>query len=475
MAASLRLTDHESVLAFLFRRINYERTPASPRRSRALNLDRMRGLLERLGNPHVRTPFVHIAGTKGKGSTATMISSILAAAGYRTGLYTSPHLEQLEERIVVDGQAVSGAELVDLANSVWPAVAALDDHAGGSDARLSPTFFEITTAMALLHFARRGVDVAVLEVGLGGRLDSTNVCQPLVSVITSISFDHMRQLGNTLAAIASEKAGIIKPQVPVVSGVVSEEPAGVIERIAQERHSRLFRLGREFDYTYHPPACSQTGLVQAASCDYRETIDGVTRAHGNLQIGLLGPHQAANASVAVAVVERLRAAGWRCPEQALRTGLAQARCPARVEVLAQRPAIIIDTAHNVASIEALLQTLNESFPRGPRVLIFAASRDKDAAGMLARLLPQFDDVLLTQFVNNPRAVLPQDLATLSANILTQRTVNDPRHARVTTCATPSAAWSAAWQRLTPEHLVCITGSFFLAAEMRTHACQTLGR
>ena len=251
MDAPFPQLDYDTAIQFLHGRINYEWTPASRSHSRSLNLDRMRALLELLGNPHERLSVIHVAGTKGKGSTATMISSVLTAAGYRAGLYTSPHLERLEERFVVDGQPATADELVELTSAVFPAIAALDGDTHPSDpAATAPTFFEATTAMAFLHFLRRAVDIAVVEVGLGGRLDSTNVCRPLLSVITSISFDHTRQLGNDLASIAYEKAGIIKCGVPVVSGVVPSDPARVIEQVAEQRRCRIYRLGKEFSYTY---------------------------------------------------------------------------------------------------------------------------------------------------------------------------------------------------------------------------------
>jgi len=208
MPSAPDIMDHDAALAFLFGRIDYERADRFPYRSRGLKLDRMRELASRLGDPHERFPIVHVAGTKGKGSTSTMIADVLSAAGYRTGLYTSPHVTCVEERLQVDGRLCGREEFVELIRQIRPAVDAMDRdcHTRG-EAGCGPTYFEITTAAALLHFAHRQVDVAVLEVGLGGRLDSTNICRPQVSVITSISFDHMRQLGNTLAAIAGERRG----------------------------------------------------------------------------------------------------------------------------------------------------------------------------------------------------------------------------------------------------------------------------
>jgi dihydrofolate synthase/folylpolyglutamate synthase len=232
---------------FLLRRINYERTTTVPYLSADFKLDRMRRLMSLLGDPHLGLKAIHIAGTKGKGSTAAMVAQILQSAGHRTGLYTSPHLDRIEERIQIDGQPCPADRFQALANQVEPAVEKLDAEAAAVGAN-GPTFFEVTTAMAFLHFAQANVAAAVLEVGLGGRLDSTNVCQPEVCIITSISFDHTRQLGGTLAAIAGEKAGIIKPHIPIVSGVVSPEPREVIATRAHELNAPLIQRGVDYDF-----------------------------------------------------------------------------------------------------------------------------------------------------------------------------------------------------------------------------------
>ncbi|MGC3971497.1 MAG: Mur ligase family protein [Pirellulales bacterium] len=239
---------------FLVNRIDYERSVAVPYEERQYKLDRMRDLLERLGRPDRKLTIVHVAGTKGKGSTSAMVAAALTACGYSCGLFTSPHLEKLEERFVVDGRMCDGAELAALVERLRPVVAAMDEElAQASPPEPGPTYFELTTAIALLHFIERGATHAVLEVGMGGRLDSTNVCQSAVSVITSISLDHTKELGDTLAKIAWEKAGIIKPGVPVVSGVTEPEPRDVVRRVAAERGCRLVELRRDFTYDYRPP------------------------------------------------------------------------------------------------------------------------------------------------------------------------------------------------------------------------------
>ena len=447
--------EYAAALRFLYGRINYEQAARIPYRSRELNLSQMRNLLERIDNPHDRLPIVHIAGTKGKGSTAAMISSVLVAAGYRVGLYTSPHLTRLEERFAVNGEACSPQELVDLTNSLQEVVLQMDDD---TQSGYRATFFEITTAMALLHFVRRQVEIAVLEVGMGGRLDSTNVCLPMLSVITSISFDHTKQLGNTLAAIAGEKAGIIKPGVPVISGVVKQEPADVIGRIAHERGCRLYRRDRDFHATFHQAPEAGEGRIT-----YRESPDVSDWKLVDAPLGMLGRHQAANASVALATLNRLREMNWGIHDDACRRGLQSALCPARIEVVSQRPAVVLDTAHNAASIEALTATLAESFPSGPRRLIFAVARDKDVTGMLRQLLPHFDHVYLTQFTSNPRSM---QLSTLTELANTVREELPQKQVTLHSAATPEEAWEKCRAAAEPDAIVCITGSFFLASELR---------
>ncbi len=495
-----------------------------------MKLDRMRELLGRLGNPHAAVPIVHVAGTKGKGSTSAMIAAVLSAAGYRTGLFTSPHLDRVEERIAIDGRPCSGDDLADLVERIRPAVEAMDQAAisplpqaregpgvraagqsgvrgqgsgvrdveapnlqiskspnqqcphpsplpkGEGTAQHGPTYFEIVTAMAFDHFRRRGVDAAVLEVGLGGRLDSTNVCSPCVTIITNISFDHTKQLGDTLAAIAAEKAGIIKPGVPIISGVDTDEPRGVIRRIARQNGCWLVELGVDFHFDYHPPH----HLEQAASpprfdFTYVKPQPVVARTSAttgcgftSVEINLLGRHQAANAAVALAAVEELRRSGWTIPEAAIRRGLAEVAWPARVEVVARRPTVVLDAAHNVASIAALVEVLDESFSANRRLLVFATTQEKDHHGMLQRLLGHFDHVIFTRYSKNPRSVPPQELLELAREVSPLPLGEGPgvRAAQMEIAATPAEAWDAVRRMATPNDLICITGSFFLASEMR---------
>jgi dihydrofolate synthase/folylpolyglutamate synthase len=449
--------EDDVAVQFLNRRIDYERALVVPYGNRDFRLDRMRELLARLGNPQHALKIVHVAGTKGKGSTASMIASVLSAAGYRTGLYSSPHLERVEERFMIDGQICPRADLAELVGRIRPVVEAMDGEASAGQRDITPlTYFEITTALALVRFALARVDAAVLEVGMGGRLDSTNVCQPLVSIITSISYDHTQQLGSTLAEIAREKAGIIKPGVPVVSGVSEDEPRGVIAATARQHKSRLLELGRVFDFEYRPPRAldEQPALGQM---DFTYHADGMTQTVDGLELALVGRHQAANAAVCMAALAELARGGFEIPESAVRRGLAEVRWPARIELVRSRPAVVLDSAHNVASVGALVEVLEESCSSPRRLLVFATTRDKDVRGMLEVLLPRFDEVIFTRYWANPRGVPPEELDRLAGELSPIR-----RHI----CTDPATAWRLARQLATEQHLVCITGSLFLAAEMR---------
>jgi dihydrofolate synthase/folylpolyglutamate synthase len=273
---------YEQALAFWFSRVNFEqRTPQAS----DLNLDRMRSLLSLLRDPQRRLRIVHVAGSKGKGSTSAMLAAILGAAGYRTGLFTSPHLCRVEERIQVDGQPVSAEELRALLSDVETAIGSppCDPDSRPRLLTSTPTFFEVTTALGFLHFVRRRTDAAVVEVGLGGRFDSTNVCDPVLSVITSISLDHVQQLGNTLESIAFEKAGIVKPRRPVVSGAAVPEASAVIERICCERKAPLCQLGVNFRYQYQPAR-----MTEADERPPRVQVVTRQRAWPEMELALLG-------------------------------------------------------------------------------------------------------------------------------------------------------------------------------------------
>lgn len=426
----LQIDSREQAIAWLYGRVDYERMSPSLKAS-DFKLDRMRNLLDRLDNPQDRVPVVHIAGTKGKGSTAAIISAILREAGYSVGMFTSPHIDRFEERIQISGQQINEMALTTLVSRL--AIVAQDIDATGDG--LSPTFFELTTALGWLWFAESSVDIAVVEVGLGGRLDSTNICRPELSVITTISRDHTHILGTRLADIAREKAGIIKAGIPTVCGVTQPEACAVISEIAEDLSAPL-EIVVPFE---------NSTQRDAGNHRYAPTMHGWSR------------HQKHNATVAIAAVKQLQDRGWKLPQEAIDQGLLTPAMPLRIERLSENPIVLVDAAHNWLSAGALIETVRNLPVTGKRVLIFGTSQDKDVSGLCRRLFPWFDSIVLSRYDSNLRAMPLNGLLDV-ATASTDR----PLHA----VENPADAWEAA-QRLCPENgLICIAGSFFLAAEIR---------
>ncbi len=448
------------VYAWLETRIDYERNLPSVKA--AFRLHGMRQLLAAVGNPHRELPVVHVAGTKGKGSTVAMLAAILEDAGYRTGRYMSPHVHSLEERICVDGRPIAASDLTAAARVVRPAAEALDAAAARRGGR-ALTWFEIVTGLAFVHFARTGVDIAVLETGLGGRLDATNVVRPLVSIITSISLDHMEILGRTVAKIAGEKAGIIKRGCPVVSGATQPSARRVIAGMAAHRRSRLLQIGRDFQCHYEPAddALAPGVLILEPPAGLHQ------REPSRFQIGMSGCHQAHNAALAAVAAMMLPSQGFRVPRTAIASGLARAQLPARIESVATLPLVIVDAAHNVASMESLLATVRGVLDtQRPRVLIFAASRDKQIREMLEVARGRFDQVVITRSTSSPRA------ATFDALLDACRDAGLPVPKRA---PDPVAALAAARRLAGRRGVIVAAGSFFLAGEIRDAAGVTRRR
>jgi dihydrofolate synthase/folylpolyglutamate synthase len=384
---------YDLALDYIYSFVDYSLKKASELARADFNLKRMQALLAELGDPQENYPIVHVAGTKGKGSTCALAASALQASGRRTGLYISPHLQDFAERIQVDGEPIPHATLVELVERVRPAVARVPGL----------TTFEITTALGFLHFALAEVEAAVIEVGLGGRLDATNVVTPRVAAITSISYDHTAVLGSTLASIAGEKAGILKEGVPAVLAPQAGEALAVLERIAAERRAPLTLVGR--DLTFNSLEHSLDGQTLSIIDSRSSAQDPVT-----LRIPLLGAHQVVNAATAYATLE---ASGLEVGREAVRAGFDRVRWPCRFEVVRREPPVVLDSAHNVDSFAKLACTLDDYFPGRPLTLIFGSSEDKDIVGMLRALGPRLKTVVATR-VSHPRALEPDVLVGAAA-------------------------------------------------------------
>ena len=361
--------DYRSALNHLLELNDLERMISPTRKRVRYDLSRMEVLLLRLGNPQVGIPTVHIAGTKGKGSTAAMCASVIAQQGYHTGLYTSPHLHSFRERIRLDGKPVTEEEFASLVEQVWPELEWVSNHGGHGEA----TMFEALTAMAFSHFRKRA-GFQVLEVGLGGRLDTTNVVSPQVCAITSLSLDHTSILGNTLESIATEKAGIIKLGIPVVSSPQKPEAMAVIEAACRENEAKLIKVGEDLTWSRGPIGLDGQGLeVQGRLGKYM------------VWTPLLGDYQLENVTTAVGTLEALQEQGFPISERALHQGLREVCWPCRMEVLSREPLVVCDGAHNPYSVAKLRDSLPGYFNYGSLVLIVGVSADKNLEGIVEEL------------------------------------------------------------------------------------------
>ena len=408
-----------------------------------LSLSNSCKLMEMLGDPHRKFRSVHVAGTNGKGSTSAFIAQMLQSAGYRVGLYTSPHLISFTERIRINNVQISERDVVLLAQRVRDA--ACWAMAATDVSPLNPTFFEVTTAIAFAYFAEKKVDIAVIETGMGGRFDATNVLLPLVSVITNIDLEHTEFLGNTLEQISAEKAGIIKAGVPVVTGVVQPEVVGVIERAAAQKGAPLHRLSGDF-------SSLNITFGQELIFDYQ----GIRVSYESLCITMLGAYQVDNACLAVAVIECLRNAGIQVDESALRHGLELARWEGRMEQVGSLPDIFLDGAHNPASANKLASTIKQMQSAYQRtILIIGILGDKDFSGIISALVPLVDHVVVTK----PQYFRAMDVDLLAAEI---RKLHDP--VEVTSTLADAVARSA--KIAAPDDLILITGSLYLVGEAR---------
>jgi dihydrofolate synthase/folylpolyglutamate synthase len=431
---------YQQTLDYLFSFVDFSLQHTYLYSPEKFNLERMRVFVHALGDPQTKFPSIHIAGTKGKGSVAALCASALQAGGYKVGLYTSPHLDDYAERIQINGQPIPHADLISRVEELKPLIESIPEL----------TTFEITTGLAFDYFARENVNAAVIEVGLGGRLDATNVITPLVTVITSISYDHTQLLGDTLAKIAFEKAGIIKPGIPVVVFPQVDEVGQVLTEVALERGARLLQVGQDFQVeTLQHSLDGQTMRVWAKPPAGQPAQDVL------LEIPLLGQHQVNNAATAYVALITAAQHGLDIDESAIREGFARVDWPGRFEILQRNPPVIIDCAHNRDSALKLRQTLAQYFPGWPVVLLFGASEDKDIQGMFAELLPLTRQMIAVKSFH-PRAIDPGVLKDLA----------QPYNIEIQIIPEVVEAFTEAQRTAGTEALILVTGSIFVAAAVR---------
>jgi dihydrofolate synthase/folylpolyglutamate synthase len=435
--------NYKEAITYLFDRTDYEKEEHVRYNVTTFSLDRMERLLSLVGDPHKKFKTAHIAGTKGKGSTATMLAKMLEANDMTVGLYTSPHLVHLHERIVVNSQMISEAEMLGLLNRIYAPVEKLSK----TD---PPTFFEIMTTLAFLYFADRKVDIGVIETGMGGRLDSTNVILPEVVGITSLSIDHKLQLGDTLDRIAMEKAGVFKKGVPAVT--VEQEPIAmnVLRAQATAIKAPLSVTGSDIDFSCRFETSREHGPHT------RICLTTPTSRFEHLRVPLHGRHQAINCGLALAMLDKLKGAGYHIDNDKAAAGLGEVKLAGRMEMICEDPRIMIDGAHNAASIRALIHAIGQNIPYDSMVVIFGCNNDKDIKGMMGELQYGADKVIFTRS-NSVKAMPPQDLADAYTELCGKM------------CQTASCLGEAlrlARSAIGREDLICITGSFYLIGQAK---------
>ncbi len=437
--------NYEAALAYIESFIDYERSPDFSRQARFYNLDRISLLLELLDNPHDRLKVIHIAGSKGKGSTAALVASVLTHAGYKTGLFTSPHLITPRERCCIDGALISEADVAFYIEKLKPAIETVSASEFG---RVS--FFEIYTALAFSYFADKATDFAVIEVGLGGRLDATNVVTPITTVITPIGLEHTAILGETYIEIAGEKAEIIKQECPLALAPQRPEAQAVFEKVAGERKA---------------PIIEAKGFVGKNSLRLIQDTDGVPVAqqfdvetdserYSQLTMPLLGHHQFVNAITAIAAIECLKQKGYIIPKTSVHAGFKYVKWRGRIQRIMSSPIIILDGAHSPISMEALCCTIRQSFRYTRVTFIVSLMKDKNLTAIGDVISQIADSVITTQVPNNPRVMPAEEIQYTWKGICK----------RVATCSMPEKAIKKALSDASPTDLICITGSLYLVGQ-----------
>ncbi len=436
-----------AALKYLNERVNVERALPGRVPVEAFRLDRMRALLDALGNPERDVKCVHVAGSKGKGSTVEMVASCLTACGYTTGIYTSPHLVDVRERIRIDTDVIGYGAFCRVLGRCVEAAGTIKKKLGET------TYFELLTAMALSHFAEQAVDIAVIEVGIGGRLDATNLIHPEVTAVSAIQLEHTEILGKTLDLIAREKAGIFKPGVTAIT--IPQQPGvmNVLRDAAQSVGAPLEVVGEGIEFSYRFEATPELG-PHARVC--------LTTARSNfehLAVPLKGEHQAYNCGLALAILDRLRDRGFETPERKVAEGLARTPGMGRLELVWDSPRIIVDGAHTTESLQCLIKAIGAHVRYDSMVVIFGCAADKDIKGMLSKLALGADKIIFARAAGNPRAMDPRELQRRFAEVSGKMT--QPARSL-------AEALSIAEKAVGRDDLICVTGSFYLAGEAKKH-------
>ena len=441
--------DYKAALAYIEEFIDYERSPDFSRQARLYNLNRISLLLELLGNPHDRLQVIHIAGSKGKGSTAALIASVLTQAGYKTGLFTSPHLITPRERCRIDGDLISKADVAFYVEKLKPAIETVSTSEFG---RVS--FFEIYTALAFSYFADKATDFAVIEVGLGGRLDATNVVTPVATVITPIGLEHTAILGETYTEIAGEKAEIIKQKCPLALAPQHPEARTVFEKVASERNAPIVEpknvVGRDCSASSSRLVRNADGLPVAQEFD----VETDSESYPQLTMPLLGHHQFINATTAVTAIECLKQKGYIVPKASVYAGFKNVQWHGRIQRIRSSPIVVLDGAHSPASMEALCSTLRQSFRYDRVTFIVSLMRDKNLTAIGNIVSQTADFVIATQVLNNPRVMSAEEILDAWENTCE----------KISACSTPEKAITRALSGASPTDLICITGSLYLVGQ-----------
>lgn len=438
---------YQDALAWLDGRVNVERAKPARLDPSVFKLDRMAALMDALGNPHRDIKTVHVAGSKGKGSTVEMVAAALMGCGYTVGVYTSPHLVHVRERVRIGMDPIPYQQFAGAMSRVASAAALVEPTMGDL------TYFEVITALAFVHFAQQAVDLAVIETGLGGRLDSTNVITPEVSAITAIQLEHTDLLGNTLAQIAREKAGIFKPGIPAVTVRQAPEALEAMEERARLVGTELRVLGRDLGFTYRFEASPKEGLhVRVSLTTQRSEFEHVASP-------FKGEHQAANCGLALAILDALRERGTALTDLHAIEGLAKANTAGRMELAWRDPRVLLDVAHNPESIACLIKAIGAHLKYDSLVVVFGCCADKNIDGMLSRLAMGADKVIFTRAAGNARAAKPEDLHRRFMDLggKTMQVADD----------LPSAL-ALASRAVGKDDLICVTGSFYIVGEAKKY-------